>query len=320
MTTLLEQQVTEYLAAILGRAPTAEEVRLGSIAGFPLSDIHNTANIAQNTISISPTSSDSIQDAIDKIDSNGGGVVYLNPGTYTMAADINLASNIYLIGLVRDLCIIDFNHTAHGIVGSGVDGTLLEELTIKNSTTNAVEFSNSFNIARVNYVAVVSSTVGFSFDDGTGININNCGTEDCGIGMKINNAVQYAINYPIITGTTTTDGIQLSDCDIGEINGGSIENCGQDAIHCTDVDFTTFNNTLIRTSGRDGIRFVSLSSGNIIRGMNILSNTGFGINLANANDNGNIIGMNIFVSNTAGAVNDSGTGTLIRSNIGVADN
>lgn len=320
MTSLLEQQVTIKLTSYLGRAPTAEEIRLAMIAPNPLAFLHNTNNIAENTISISPTSDDSIQDAIDKINSNGGGVVYLNPGTYTQSTDITLYSNIYLIGLVRDLCIIDFSNTAKGIVASAVTGSLVENLVVRNSSTNAIEYTGGFNIVRMNYVAVEDSTVGFSFDNGTSLNINDCGTDSCGRGIVINNVVQYAINYPIITGTTTNDGIKITATDIGEINGGSIENCGQDGIHFDDCDFSTINNVLIRASGRDGVRLNASSSGNILRGMNLLSNTGYGINIANVNNSGNIIGMNIFVSNTAGAVNDSGTGTLIRSNIGVADN
>ena len=57
----------------------------------------------------------------------------------------------------------------------------------------------------------------------------------------------------------------------------------------------------------------------IINANNIYDNTGNAVTIATAACDNNLIIGNILESN-GGTVVDSGTGTLIRSNIGVADN
>ncbi len=77
----------------------------------------------------------------------------------------------------------------------------------------------------------------------------------------------------------------------------------------------------VNTVGGDGIKLTATSNDIEITGNNILNCTGYGINIANANCNSNIIvGNDLSVNNSAGNLHDVGTGTKIRGNQGVSDN
>jgi precorrin-6B methylase 2 len=65
MASLLEQQATIFLTSKLGRAPTAEEIRLATISPYTLSNLQNMLDVGQSVLSITPT--DNIQTAINKV-------------------------------------------------------------------------------------------------------------------------------------------------------------------------------------------------------------------------------------------------------------
>jgi len=57
-----------------------------------------------------------IQEAIDYVNLNGGGRVFIQAGTYVQTDDITLYSNITLEGSDNDSCIIDFNSLVKGVI------------------------------------------------------------------------------------------------------------------------------------------------------------------------------------------------------------
>ena len=77
--------------------------------------------------------------------------------------------------------------------------------------------------------------------------------------------------------------------------------------------------TIVDNTG-DGIRFTASDDNVIVSQSDIRKNGGYGINIVDATTTNTLISSNSFVSNTSGEVNNSGTGTLIRSNLGVVDN
>ena len=347
MTSLLEQQVTIVLTNALGRAPTAEEIRLGMLGPYPLSDIHNTANIAQNTISISPTSADSIQDAIDKINTNGGGVVYLNPGTYNVSSDITLPSSVYLVGLVKNLCIIDFGGGSHSIVSSGTQDVTLQELTIQDSSDAGIKLSSNIGPILINNVDVIDCAVGLQATNCLlGINIIGGGmiAQSCGVGLKFDTVQGFTIDNSAFS-LCTTYGMELIDTDFGIIRACLMQANGTDGINGDNVDAVAFEALIILQNGDAGINLTNGSLANrifgcrisnndngiviansvaninnVINGNSISSNATYGIVVAGANATNNLISSNTILANGTGAVSDAGTTTLIRSNIGVADN
>ncbi len=67
----------------------------------------------------------------------------------------------------------------------------------------------------------------------------------------------------------------------------------------------------------DGLKLTATSDYCKVFGCDIESNGGWGINNAAATNDGNLFALNSFVSNGSGAINDSGTGTVINANVGV---
>jgi len=347
MTTLLEQQVIEILTIYLGRAPTTEEIRLGTLAPNPLAFLHNTANVAENTLSISPTSLDTIQSAIDKINTNGGGIVYLNPGTYTPGGDITIPSNVYLIGLVKNLCIIDFGNGSYSIISDGTQDVTLQELTIQNSSDSGVKLSNNTGLILIDNIDVLDCAIGIQATScGLGINIigGGCVVTGCGIGLKFDTVQGFTIDNSSF-GLNTTYGMQLIDTDFGIIRSTLCQGNGNDGIIGDNVDAVVFEALILIQNGDSGINLtggslanriigcrisdnndgvvISNTAGNInnlINANSISSNIAYGVVISGANATNNLISSNTILANGTGAVDDNGTTTLIRSNIGVADN
>ncbi len=80
-----------------------------------------------------------------------------------------------------------------------------------------------------------------------------------------------------------------------------------------------YNSDLTGNTG-SGLKLTATSDTNIISLNNITGNGAYGINIADASCDNNLITSNQFAGNSSAAANDSGTGTLIRSNKGLADN
>lgn len=68
---------------------------------------------------VADAGTDTIQAAINKIYSGGGGTVFLKNGRYTCNTDITMYSNVYLQGESRDLTILDFVNNSHSLLMKG---------------------------------------------------------------------------------------------------------------------------------------------------------------------------------------------------------
>ncbi len=73
-------------------------------------------------------------------------------------------------------------------------------------------------------------------------------------------------------------------------------------------------------NNNDGVTLTASVINSKIINSNIQSNGGYGINIVDSSSVANILATNILASNSSGQVNNIGTSTLIRSNIGVSDN
>jgi hypothetical protein len=198
----------------------------------------------------------------------------------------------------------------------------IQELTIQNSSDAGIKFIDNTGLLTIDNVIVLDCAKGlYCLDCSNGVNIMEGGMEirDCGIGLDFDTVIGLEVlNTSILT--STSDGIVVNDLSFAMFSHVIIENCGRDGINSSSMSGIFMNDMFILSNGRDGIRLVASNGGMIMSGNLIESNTGYGINITAASNGNNIISSNIFVGNTAGPVNDSGTNTLIRSNIGVADN
>jgi hypothetical protein len=99
---------------------------------------------------------DNLQDAINYVNSIGGGNILIMSGTYTISADITMYSNIKLIGEDDEACIIDFNGTNKRVNIVGASDNYLRNIEINNlqftgrrgDNTGAIyiEFAQDINI------------------------------------------------------------------------------------------------------------------------------------------------------------------------------
>src|SRR3990167_342431 len=75
--------------------------------------------ITQGGVGITVNVGESIQQAINEINNQGGGTVYLVPGTHYVTSNIILYNHIYLKGVTADSTIINFSSTASQILING---------------------------------------------------------------------------------------------------------------------------------------------------------------------------------------------------------
>lgn len=412
MATLLESQVTDFLTTKLGRAPTTAEIAQGIISPWTLANVHNALNVGQSILN-APTSDD-IQPAIDAASEQGGGSVSLHSGTYNISSDINLPSNVNLVGSGSNNTVIDFGNGAYSlkavgtnayttgtvsisfgsstVTGSGttftsdmigrsillgdfwftieafgdattltvdapygeddlVDGRYaiavtvtnihIEGLTVQNSSQTLIDIQY---VDGLNYTDVVAfnGLVGFSHQYVANLNSQIIIADTCGTGWIMNDTVFATFfNYNALncTGNGMTanyfrnsafevfavqncGGIGMSFSNSSNVGSDnfSIQSCNIGIEWATNNFQNAFVDGVVVNCVTDGIKLTDSSDTLQFTSVNIQGNGGYGMNIANANCDNNIIIGNTFLNNTSGSVTDSGTGTLIRSNIGVADN
>lgn len=105
-----------------------------------------TFNLGGTTITIDNTQS--IQDNLDTISTAGGGTLYLNPGTYTLTADVSIPAGVTLQGVSRDGVIIDCDGTyAVKITGTNIYST--GTIAISDTQTTVVGTGTTFTSGMV---------------------------------------------------------------------------------------------------------------------------------------------------------------------------
>ena len=96
--------------------------------------------LGAKTINVFP--GQDIQTAIDTLDKDDGGIVFLKVGTHTLTKNISGKSKVSIIGEGRDATIIECGGNAYGLNYTGVSGTeflnfKLEDFTLQNSNNTA---------------------------------------------------------------------------------------------------------------------------------------------------------------------------------------
>lgn len=103
----------------------------------------------------------SIQNAIDELNSLGGGIVQLLDGTHTVPSNLTIYSNISLIGGGRGTTILEFSGGARGIQAIGTSSSVktnmkLADFTLQNSNNVAGIDIDYFDFWRMENVRVTS--------------------------------------------------------------------------------------------------------------------------------------------------------------------
>lgn len=370
-------------------------------------------NISIERQTITVTSNDELQSAIDALDKVGGGVLALKAGIYIVTQEIKGISSIQIIGENKATTIIDFKSTAAklsftgtsiystgtitsitsgvNVTGSGTswlsnlttdhqffiaqrwykiaaitsDTTLtlaegyaggatfpgasyrtailkkdieIKELTFKNSTGNALDFDDCRDIVFED-ISIESNNVGLTADycsefvgdgviivssTGNGSNLTQCGftnftsfsTPSNGSnGVILNNCRVCTFNRSS-SSSNTADGYNITSCSDILIEVEASSNGGQGIELVSGNDNIIMRTCLIASNTSDGIKLTATSDNCKIVYSDIKLNGGYGMNIAAATCDNNIITANRFSTNTSGAINDSGTATVILPNQG----
>lgn len=219
----------------------------------------------------------------------------------------------------------------------------LLKLTLQNSTasTGTVHFRYS-SVTSLEDCTHLDSTRGFMYQDSDYVTIDGSGVFSCDTGVNITqcglltydnwNIIDTVIGDALtlekvfntqISNFTTNNAtgigiVFINSADMGVFDFGCSAN-GSHGISMTGTEGVLLSIATINDNGGDGIRLVTDSNTNIINSNNIVSNAGYGFNVTTSSCEENILLGNVIKNNTSGSVNDLGTDTLIRSNIGVSD-
>jgi len=115
-----------------------------------------------------------LQKAIDFVNELGGGTIFVKAGIYILTSNINLYSNIELIGEDNNTAILDFSAgdykiQALGSVGSRLNNIHIENIQVRNSR---VAYTNGYGATLFNYCDDISvKNCHFTNNVGAGINV-----------------------------------------------------------------------------------------------------------------------------------------------------
>lgn len=230
------------------------------------------------------------------------------------------------------------------VIADPIHNIVIDSVTIQNSTdTNgAMYFLYASGITLQNYY-VYNVTLGLYYVASDLLYNFNFTVDSSTAGMTFDNCSQLSFDTFNLFNINTNDALSFTDCNVCSIfNFGVYSTTGRGLymLRCYNVgilDFAILSTTgigielsssydmqfvsgNIQNGSTDGIKLTASNLRNSLTNLMVRSNGGYGINVAAASDTNNLILGNIFTTNTSGQVNDSGTTTKIRSNIGQADN
>ena len=222
-------------------------------------------------------------------------------------------------------------------------GAVVSHLTIQNSSTSLLttHYSISVTFTQLN---LSDGNIGMDIQNHVSSDFSYFYVSDCVTGIYLDNAFSWNMASYFVS-NCSGDGLKSDGG--GDATGGidfGISNCGGVGMKFTDTskvaffsftidthtshgiefvgacDDCTFTGGAVHTNGGAGAKLTATSDGNSFSQIQFKDNGTYGVHVANSSCDNNIIIGNVFSGNGTSAASDSGTGTLIRSNIGLADN
>ena len=321
MSATLDAKITSVLTTLLGRAPSAAEVIAGRTDSLVLTSVLADYNIGLSSLTIGP--SDDLQTAINNLSTDGGGVLNLQAGVYVLgAADITVPSNVTISGAgtvnTQIICSPGYVVKAHGTSGTHITDIAFKNLGFySGSAGTALDIQYADRIVLEN-ILCVGNNQGIIIDNCTDVNATTVVvTTSTGYGITISNSsfidmrsVNSTSNGGVGLVLDTVSSMYLAPGDFSSntLSGITMTSCSAVILIVTGA-----------SNGGDGLKMTGTSNSKITFGA-YTGNGGYGLNITDSGSDYNLILGNSFASNTTAAANNSGTGTLIRSNIGLSDN
>ncbi len=233
------------------------------------------------------------------------------------------SSSTYRIGTITH----DVNIEELLVTGSAATGISLTDVTrIRFSAVITSENVIGTMMANCSYVeidAFISSgntsdglqVSGLGYGDWRSVNCNGNGGNGATL-TSVNNVKSSPGSFSGNTGSGVSISGSTSVFITADLIANSVDGVTMTAT-CTQCGITE---ATVTSNTRDGVRITASGTNCRVNLSHILANGGYGINVLDASSANTLILGNHVLGNTLGQVSDSGTGTLIRSNQGVADN
>lgn len=226
------------------------------------------------------TSSDNIQDTIDYVYSQGGGVIYLQPGTYTLTSNLTIPSGITLSGTATNSCIIQgssFSLTITGnqIYNTGTITSITGGVNVVGSgtawLTNVIPYqSNLFINGQFMLVASVTNDTHLVLAEGY-----DGSTVSAGSAYRVSTPIQNVNISNLTIKSSTSSGIKINDARYINISNCMLQlnSIGLEVNYGTEISLNNVNSILNTSHG------ISITKGGRYNwdSVNSISNTGSGI-------------------------------------------
>lgn len=263
----------------------------------------------------------------------GKAIIYKGYLAYIVSVNSTTEMEVDLVWMKETEASVTFN------IVNELIATNISNITVVDSTHSDggifYQYSYALELAEL---IVFSSTIGIKFNSTTAVNIEGWETYSCGTGIKIENCGggwSLSDGYLVDSTNNGLDVDGLSDCSLTNFSiltsgsdGMSFNNIrglgisdfsllsnGANGIHfqsnCSNTEVLNAN---IHLSTNDGIKLDSNIDSIIVTATTIKTNSGYGVNIANANCDKNIICNNTILSNVSGSINNSGTSTITANN------
>jgi len=278
-----------------------------------------------NIISVAP--GDSIQTAIDEVESVGGGVVRLLPGTHTLTATLTINNSTVdiIIEGFNDASIIDTGDRG-GILLTYAGSCILKNFKVDASdfttdkTTILLDETNDNKIICENIHVVGNSVYGYGIIvDSKSAEVISCITNNLNVGMG--GDITYGFFERNISENNANDGIIILG-DYNTITNNQCNNNGRHGIQVSDSDHGIIANNVCISNTTTGIYVTALADYNIITNNKLSGN---GTNYYNDGGTGNILiqhdGTNLLLYSGSGdLVLDAATEVALGCNLDLRSN
>lgn len=264
------------------------------------------------------------------------GMSMLIDGSWNTVLSVNSATSITLASPYSGPTQSGQSYVAAEIAASGK----IERLNIVNSATAALDTSYSLAII-IKDINIYDSTYGIRSNYTEFIYAQNMVIANCDYGFYFENTYSlFLLGFAIIDitnegftwntgGDSTCEDFQLVNCGNGikftSVSSVTLlsftvsDNTGKGIEFVSGCNDIQFIGGKCNRNGSDGIKLTATSDRNGFIGITCDTNTGYGINIAAASCDNNMISSCALVSNTAGQISNSGTGTKARGVIGTVD-
>lgn len=229
------------------------------------------------------------------------------------------------------------------VIASPNTSVFLQGFTVQNSSTDLIRVQYFFNFGgndvasstgasglNISYGSIFNWLVGFidSCDEGhliqnvSGFTVDNTFVSNISAGAAYDcDRTSNAVITDSASDTCVGNGIVLNDSSNFSLDQFSVINTtGIGVLFSGETIAVAVSGGFIDNSSSDGFKIQDTSSQNQISLTTFTNSGGFGMNIAAVGCDSNLVIGNFFGTNSSGNLTDSGTSTLVRSNIGVADN